>query len=108
MTDKPNLAQSVPDVVGHPWIVKLVATATTATGASTVLGVFQVGIGIVASTLGAMLTYAIWRKVREERKINEATAELNRKESETRMREAELRIEEAEIRLAALKKDADS
>jgi len=92
VAEKSTLAQYVPDVMAHPWIAKVVATVTTAAGASTFLGILQTTAGIVASTLGAMLTYAILKKVRLE-------TELHRKETE-------LRMEEAELRIAALKKDA--
>lgn len=86
MSEKTTLAQYVPDVMSHPWVVKLVGTVTTATGVSTILQVWNGVMGLLASTLGAMVTYAIWKKIKME-------AELNKKETELRIRESELRID---------------
>lgn len=82
MTSKTDLMNYAHDVVTSHAAVKIVPTATAGVGFSTAVGWLTQGIGLAVTLLGAMVTIAIWRKVKLETK------------------EAELRIRVLEDRLS--------
>lgn len=80
---KSELMRYAHDAASSPAVVKTAATVTAGTGLSTVFGFLEKGVGFVASIAALMVTIALWKKLKLERK------------------EAELRIQVLERRLEA-------
>lgn len=81
MPTKDALSQFVNDALTSPTIAKTAAYVTTGVGISTIFGWLEKGVGFAAALMGLLVTVALWRKLRTER------------------REAELRIQVLEKQL---------
>lgn len=89
---KSDLANTAHNVATHPAIGKAIAQGGAAVGAagtgfSAYIGYFEKGVGLAAALMGLLVTVALWRKLRLER------------------REIELRVQDMERRLHDLTPD---
>lgn len=66
------LLDSCTEAVAHSrTLLGTVATAITGVGISTVFGWLERGVGFVAALAGLLVTIALWRKIRAERRETE-------------------------------------
>ncbi|MCK5018038.1 MAG: hypothetical protein KAS32_13360 [Candidatus Peribacteraceae bacterium] len=62
-----NLSQSVVDIVQSQKTAHVVATATSGTGISTILGLIPDIIGVVSMIIGITISILLWKK--QKRKL---------------------------------------
>lgn len=66
-----DLTHTVADAATNPMVVAPAATLTTGLGLNELFGWVEHGIGLSAAMMGLLVTVAMWRKLRTERRESE-------------------------------------